>query len=339
MNQSILDSLKSVRDITDISPDITNSIRQQMELVINSANIIAQNFNKNVLDGLTENLKYFQQQQSEIFNKTFLSSLHLNIDSAIKSIDFSGVNHFQEMISTSFANLNLNMNNIFQGYVNTLVESLNNSNSYLSQILKEVDNSNKVEKAKEVQDLLIKEYGFMFFDLSTEQLLKIRNYPLKIRNATVTKILYSNTKKELYSEMMLNSFDDNKRLKKRKTVILQGYHAHCRGEFYLSIPVFLAQIEGMVADFLVLSKICERNDHLLTKKGLEKKIKKTGIENKEDFLMNIYNRITNFIVSERNAIMHGNKVNYSSAKLSTELLLILLYLTTLFHSKVRYENY
>ena len=95
----------------------------------------------------------------------------------------------------------------------------------------------------------------------------------------------------------------------------------------------------MVADFLVLSKICERNDHLLTKKGLEKKIKKNRIENKEDFLMNIYNRITNFIVSERNAIMHGNKVNYSSAKLSTELLLILLYLTTLFHSKVRYENY
>lgn len=327
------DKNKSLMSITDIAkkyPDVYASIKNQMSFAINSANIFYENCNSTVLKSITDNVIYFEKQIEANLNKTYFSSLSINLNDLSNNINLTPLTEVIKSLSIGISQIQSNFNKIFNGYINNLVENINNPNSVISTLLMGIEENERSVNCQKVQDLLIKEYGFMFYDLSTTQLLKIKKYPLKIRNACVTRMLYSNTKKKLYREMVQNSFTESPKIMKRENAIIQAYNAHCKSEFYLSIPVFLAQIEGMISDYLVHSKICNRDDYIIHKKGLERKIIKSEIKNKEDMYANIYERVTNYIVDSRNAIMHGNNANYSSAKLSTELLLILLYLTTLF---------
>jgi hypothetical protein len=189
--------------------------------------------------------------------------------------------------------------------------------------------------ARNIEREYIKNYGFMFCDLTDKEIIQLRSLPNKIRHAHITKLLYKRTLTDIYYNLLQNSFKDNevKHLLKRKEIIDAAYKAHSERNFYLSIPVFLSQVEGIIGDYLIYFEKLDKG--IVYSKGLKGKNKLALSTKTDNIFINIRQRIfgsdnqKKSISEIRDDIMHGKITNYATAKLSTELFLIILYLTAL----------
>lgn len=121
-----------------------------------------------------------------------------------------------------------------------------------------------------------------------------------------------------------NRIQNDKRIK----ILEEAINAHFEGRYFLSVPIFFIQIEGI---------ICEKFDHKknFSKKDLEKYLLKANEEDSPDeiniFLnMLIENQYKNFYHGDefsfdfnRHAIFHGEDLSYGNEVISLKSILIL----------------
>jgi hypothetical protein len=147
------------------------------------------------------------------------------------------------------------------------------------------------------------------------------------------------TREGSFAEEMRHRFQESARLRRRWAIVGAALEAHRRREYVLSIPPLLAQLEGLVTDLLLLRgqavvlgrKVVAKDAGSLRKgrdgkpivlKGLDAKIRTSGFESMAEVRMGA-EFVLNQLAPARNAILHGNRTTYGSAKLSVQLLLLI----------------
>jgi len=121
----------------------------------------------------------------------------------------------------------------------------------------------------------------------------------------------------------------NKKFPKRSSVINAGIHAHKKQEYYLSIPVFFAQIEGICEDLTGIKFFKNKAKAPLTTEWLKnfegdsvirlllEPLKYSGpMRKSQDF--------DNPIGINRHDVLHGNCVDYGDSKINGYKVLSLL---------------
>ena len=158
-------------------------------------------------------------------------------------------------------------------------------------------------------------------------------------HADITNLWLNITRQYWFKEELKSRFMASSISNPRWKIVEVAWEAHNRREYYLSVPIFLTQVEGILGDELIL------NCHAKSKKGKLFELDTNGsikIENnKEKELIGITAIIEHpyfgdrrfelinrhlkddKIIIQRNAIIHGRNTSYGQAKLSTQLLLLL----------------
>jgi hypothetical protein len=167
-----------------------------------------------------------------------------------------------------------------------------------------------------------------------------------VRNAAFTNSIAATTRHKNFEEQLHQLFQRSSVLRRRWKIVAQAICAHRRREYHISVPALLAQVEGIIGDALILKKLVHRegNQLYLKENGKLKqgkngdRVKATGLDSlirhskwKDDAVLNgVADLITTQLAGERNGIMHGRRVDYGTAKLSVQGLLLLLVLATMF---------
>jgi hypothetical protein len=159
----------------------------------------------------------------------------------------------------------------------------------------------------------------------------------------VSRRVLSYTRAAAFEERLDEQLQTSPRLKRRRTLILSALAAHRRREYLLVIPALLAQIEGIIADALIVKGQITRRGRKLHPRGLDGKLKLNkkhqpieitgmqGLLQYSDFpahpiLRGIAELLSNQLIRDRNAILHGHRTAYASAKLATQCFLAILVL-------------
>lgn len=168
----------------------------------------------------------------------------------------------------------------------------------------------------------------------------------RARNAAATNRLLALTRREEFRNELLELFRQSKTLQRREGAMVLALQAHPRREYALSVPLLLAQMEGILRDCLFLNGIVakkgkklyaldvdgkiklSRNGKPIEIHGLGQLVRHSGFES-DASLQRAANLIVNQIVPARNGIMHG--LREGTAKESVQsILLILMFAGTLF---------
>ena len=165
----------------------------------------------------------------------------------------------------------------------------------------------------------------------------------KAQRDFVTNKMQSFTCSGPFNEEIQSLFQKSPILKPRQKVISQALSAHIRGEYFISIPALLAQVEGIIADELILKNLVsmykgklylivdgafklDRNGKKIEASGLKKLIDHSQFKTHE-VLQGVAEIITASIMGDRNEVLHGRNMTYGTAQLSTQALFILLILS------------
>ena len=166
----------------------------------------------------------------------------------------------------------------------------------------------------------------------------------RVRDAVVTNRLAAETRSEEFERWLEEEMTGSEVLAHRWEAVRQALAAHRRREYLLSIPVLLAQVEGIVGDALVLKNRATADGHKLYRLGAdgavdlnkkEKPVELRGVSqllDHSDFgeqtaLEEAVAFLTNSLIPWRNGIMHGRNASYGKAKLSVQALLMVLLLS------------
>jgi hypothetical protein len=132
---------------------------------------------------------------------------------------------------------------------------------------------------------------------------------------------------------------------KRRRIVVAAYAAHRERNYVLSIPALFAQVEGMFTDSMILNGLAAIHDGQLVALEPDGSLKLTrkkkpfrlvGLGPKVDYspyqdhetLREVSSAFSEFLTARRNGVLHGSDVRYASAKLSTQLTLLVFILTT-----------
>lgn len=177
---------------------------------------------------------------------------------------------------------------------------------------------------------ILKKEGFRIFaNLGPEML-----------DATVTNMWLKMTRQDWFKNELQERFQKSTLLQLRWKIVETSWEAHRDSDYLLSVPVLFTQIEGILGDALILNNKAKNKKgrlYVLDSNGLIKKengkqkelIGISAIIDQPYFKDNPrLEEIIKFlredkIVDERNAILHGRKTSYGSAKLSTQSLLLI----------------
>lgn len=184
-----------------------------------------------------------------------------------------------------------------------------------------------IENAEQIQDILTSsEYELAPMLISSREIIEIKN--INYRPA-LTRRLGLITRSDEFSKEIERLFN-TPRLRKRSRVIQQALKAHQKRQYYLSIPVFIAQTEGIFTDLLIIKKLAyKRKNQTITKDknskllSLSRKVDHAQGQFKNNFQKTAVEIVLKRYVNKRNAILHGEKSNYGSFELSTKTLLLL----------------
>lgn len=166
----------------------------------------------------------------------------------------------------------------------------------------------------------------------------------RVRNAAVTNRLLALTRREDFKTVLMQNFSESSVVKRRWRIVETALVAHRNRVYALSIPVLLSQIEGMFTDVLIVIGTVKRRKGKLYAKNADGSLK-LGKDGKPVMLRGLGQVITNsdigdeeglqlladvftdWLIPERNAILHGRNVSYDKAKLSVQLVLIIYVLS------------
>lgn len=160
----------------------------------------------------------------------------------------------------------------------------------------------------------------------------------RVRDAVITNRLLSLTRDSHFVDELQQLILESPVLSRRWEVIEQALVAHRNRRYVLSIPVLLAQVEGVFTDALILknmairvgNKLCvrdqtgnvklDRKGQPVMLHGLGQKVQNSRFHN-DPGLQDVGNYLTDSLIPERNGILHGSHLAYGRARLSVQLVL------------------
>ncbi len=194
-------------------------------------------------------------------------------------------------------------------------------------------------------------YSFTNHLVSYSSVRRFAAINAQVRSAVITNSMASETRSKEFEERLHQLFQQSSVLRRRWKIVAQAIRAHRRRDYCVSVPPLLAQVEGIIGDALILKKLVHREgNELFLKENGKFKLNKKGERLNANGLNSLINHskwrnhatlqgvaelITSQLAKERNGIMHGRRVDYGTAKLSVQGLLLLLVLATMF---VELEN-
>lgn len=158
--------------------------------------------------------------------------------------------------------------------------------------------------------------------------------------AVVTNRLLSVTRSEEFLDDVAETFSGSPFLSKRWRVVEPALGAHLDRDYALSVPVLMAQVEGALADMMMLKDLVVKEGGRYYQAGADGR-PKTGRDGKRvrevtlgSVKANAQLRegtelggaaefIADSLVTRRNEVLHGHDTAYGRAKLSVQALLIL----------------
>lgn len=216
----------------------------------------------------------------------------------------------------------------FNGFWDAIVPALDD----LRQMMEDAsDGDTALEEA---------EFGFADHLWNVFYLRGFAHIDERVRSAVVTNKLVARTSSDQFVDELRCAVEISQMMRKRWRVIERAVEAHASRKYELSVPVFLAQIEGTVGDIMFLKDLVrkEGNKYYLVdecgnfkvnKKGkrlqavtLAPALKNARLEQQGD-LTSASAFMADVMVQRRNDVLHGRDVYYGRAKFSVQALLIL----------------
>ncbi len=166
----------------------------------------------------------------------------------------------------------------------------------------------------------------------------------QVRGAAVTNRMLAVIRGEAFQAELRKEIATSAVLRRRGKIVERTLAAYLRRDYVLSTPALLTQLEGIVGDALILKgAVCARGHKLYARlpdgrlqlqqkgkqqgqpvevRGLGDLVQRSGFRQHEalDLAAEL---IVTAMVKERNGILHGRHTRYGTAKLSTQLLLLL----------------
>ncbi|MCL5428860.1 MAG: hypothetical protein M1347_03525 [Chloroflexi bacterium] len=202
--------------------------------------------------------------------------------------------------------------------------------------------ANAVTKMQEARENL-SNTGFSFSAHLFEGgfLISLAGKPEETKAANITKKLITWTRKDEFASRLETAIDGSKFLRTRWKKIENGLLLHKRSDYSTAISVLLPQLEGIFTDVLIIRGQAVSKNGKLYAKGSDGNIKSdkrgkplalTGWRSKIDHanfpgdtvLQSLTSLFLDTLLPKRNPILHGNRGNHESPKLSTQILLAIL---------------
>jgi hypothetical protein len=140
---------------------------------------------------------------------------------------------------------------------------------------------------------------------------------------------------DLLRNSVLRNWERKPFLKKRIRILGKVIRAHIAGDYELSIPALIPQVEGLIAEYFGhRSRLNQRQLKNYIQRALKDSDRRWGDASGEIYALFLINRmLSDFDWGEkprteesRHAILHGNDTNYATAKNSLKMILVLDFL-------------
>jgi hypothetical protein len=172
------------------------------------------------------------------------------------------------------------------------------------------------------------QYNWLAF-LSIDQVISLYKMHKQGKDAEIQQILIDVSNNQQYLEDFLKEMERSSIFQPRIRIIKDAMEAHLDCKYSLSVPVLLAQVEGIIWEIAMKNGV-KFKDEIMTKKG-----KKSLLISAKDLLTitKVKDEIFEYAVKEylkninvedfRHGILHGRIIDYDTAENSTKLLLFL----------------
>jgi len=226
----------------------------------------------------------------------------------------------------------LKLRETMQSYqINTAVRLAKLAKDYNQAIVKSlipfVATFSKIFEIFEEQEFKTFEYNWLGF-LPIDQTIEMYKMHKAGKDTEIEQELFNVTKDKKYLDDLIGEMKASAIFEPRIPIIQDAIHAHEEGKYSLSVPVFLAQIEGILWAYAEKQGVKFR-DRITTKKG-EKELRSatlllTDTKIKDQLYRYITQEYLNKIYTEdfRHAILHGRDITYGIEKNSMKLLFFL----------------
>lgn len=213
-----------------------------------------------------------------------------------------------------------------------------------AQILLEIQKHNdELKRELQESEVVFQESGYAFVYLILDEVfvLEFAKLSPNMRNREVTRKLLRMTQHQEFEDEFREIFTKSKTLKKRWKITQQAIRAHRERNFTLSIPVLLAQAEGIFTEILIIFNLAfrkkrklyaktangapklDRNGKLINVDTLNSKVTlaKPSLDTHEvlHFVVELF---MERMIKQRNDILHGRICSYDSTKLAVQTLLL-----------------
>jgi len=199
----------------------------------------------------------------------------------------------------------------------------------------------RLEKARRAYTALVKS-GFSFTEhlWNWSFLLSFADAGTKVTGAAVTNRILAYTRRDVFRQELQRTITGSTVLRRRWKFVEAALAAHIRRTYHIAIPLFLAHLEGMIGDALIIKgsvrvdghKLIERlsngNDKVDSKgkpvaiRGLDRLVTISPFLQHEALNL-ASDLILNSVAKDRNAILHGRSTTYDKPKFSAQLVLMI----------------
>lgn len=186
----------------------------------------------------------------------------------------------------------------------------------------------KISKVLEEPEFKTFEYNWLGF-LPIDQTIELYKMHKAGKDKEIEQTLVGLTEDEEYLEGFMNEVKTSDVFEPRTFIIQDAMDAHKEGKYSLSVPVLLAQIEGILWAYAE-KKGVKFGDKIVTKDGKKKKLESAKLLLRETKVKDqLYKYITQefldkiYVKKFRHGILHGRIIEYNTEKNSMKLLLFL----------------
>jgi len=201
----------------------------------------------------------------------------------------------------------------------------------------------KIDEEYKLFSVMLSDEGwYLDYDLAVETLSSLYIIQVKTESNVLDKYMVDFYKKKL--NIIINFFQ--KEFPKRYLILEKAFKAHKKGDFELSIPVFLSQIEGLFFDLTnkeIFSKGRGKRKENTAKEWLEEREGHDvnlilsilePLRKNENISANIKDSENFPNALNRNKILHGRDLNYSIEINSYKSISLLLFIGTIVYDTI-----
>ncbi|MCD6241329.1 hypothetical protein J7K27_07425 [Candidatus Bathyarchaeota archaeon] len=171
------------------------------------------------------------------------------------------------------------------------------------------------------------EYNWLIF-LPIDKMRKLYEAHKEGRDDEIKKLLIKISRHPKFVNQLIKKMEGSDTFKPRVTIIREAIEAHIEGKYSLSIPVFLAQIEGILWDYaermgLVNEAKTIRSNKKIKIVSIKPLIRDTSLRDKVSELITDYFLKEIYTENFRHGILHGRITDYNKEENSMKLLLFI----------------